>query len=129
MYRSTFLALAATAGLIGSTELGGSTAKAATILGVQVGPVSVAIGGPRPIYRRVYYPPVVVAPAPVVVAAPPVVVSAPPVVVVPRTYDVFYRGSPSQPWLLYGSFASGNRSRNVVIGLQAQGYQVYETAR
>src|SRR5580693_9260063 len=122
MFRSTFLALAAAAGLIGSTEFGDSTAKAATILGVRVGPVSVAVGGPRPVfYRPGYYAPVVV--------APPVIVAAPPVVVVPRQYEVFYRGCPSEAWRLYGSFASSNRSRNVVIGLQAQGFQVYETVR
>jgi hypothetical protein len=119
MFRSTILALAATAGLIGGTELGGNSARADTIVGVRVGPVGVVVGGPRHVHYRPVY-----APGVVYVSAP-----APVVVPVYRSYDVYYRGCSAEPWRLFATFGNDFRAREAMGSLQVQGFQVYEGIR
>jgi hypothetical protein len=103
MLRTSVLALAATVGLAGSTEFGGSQASAATFL-------RIGIGVPAPvIYQPVYSQPVVVVPTPIVV--------------VPAPYEVMYRRHATGPWLVYGNYGSWGRANDIAIGLQGRGFR------
>jgi hypothetical protein len=111
MFRATLLAIAATAGLVGTTEFGGSNADAHP-------PVRVVVGfnGFRPIYHR----PIIVGGP--VIYAPPTVVVAP----VCPTYNVFYRCSPAEAWRVYGTFTSPVQATQTVNSLAQQGFIAYQ---
>jgi hypothetical protein len=124
MFRATFLALAATAGLIGTTELGTNEAKANTW-------VRIIVRGP---VHPIYHPPIVVGrpvynPRPIVIGGP--VYNPPTVVVTPvvyPTYSVFYRNYPTQAWSVYGTFNSPVQAAQTVSYLTSQGFMAYESA-
>jgi hypothetical protein len=101
MLRTSLLALAATVGLAGATEV----AKADVII---------RIGAPVPppvVIQPVYSAPVVVTPAPVVVTAAPVC-----------GYEVYYRDCPRGPWLVYGRYDSYRHAQDVLVTLHGRGY-------
>jgi hypothetical protein len=118
MIRNTLLALAATAGVLGTTELGTSQAQANSH-------VTFGIYG---CYRPRYYRPVVVAPVVVrpVVAAPVVYAPVTPVVVttVVPTYDVLVRNAPTVPWQLYANYPTPQAAESAVPALQTSGLWV-----
>jgi hypothetical protein len=131
MFRNTILALAATAGLIGGTEFGGSQAKAD---GIHVGgygrngAISIDIGGYRPGYYRpiyqapvVYYPPI--PPAPVYVTPAPVYVTPPAPVC--HDFAVYFRPCASEPWQWYGTYGNVYRADVMAGRLRVQGFQAY----
>ena len=122
MFRTTLLALAASTGLLGSTEILGTTAKADTIIRIGVGGKGggVVVGGVlRPaVYRPVYTP------TTVYYSAPPVIVT--PVYV---NYDVFYRANPASPWLLLGTFNSRSQVYDATVDLRLRGFEVFEVQR
>jgi hypothetical protein len=129
MIRNTLLALTATAGLLGGTELGTNTARADSLIHVGTygrhGGFSVDIGGYRPRYERVVYPaPVVYSPAPAPVLAAPVL-TAPVVAPLCNDFEVFYRPDPYCAWRLYGAFPSHGRAHEAVAYLRASGYRAY----
>jgi hypothetical protein len=119
MIRNTLLALAATAGLVGTTELGTNQAQANTHISFGI------YGGYRPrCYRPIVVGPVVVRPVvtTAVVYAPvtPVVVTT---AVVP-TFDVLVRPAPTAPWQLYANYATPQAAEAAVPALQTSGYWV-----
>ncbi|HYV38719.1 MAG TPA: hypothetical protein VE988_23745 [Gemmataceae bacterium] len=116
MLRSTILALAATAGLIGTTEFAGSTASAS-------GGIKIGVGVYVPVYKP-YCPPVVVYPRPTVVYSSPIIVTP-----AYSVFDVYYRESPSTPWRLYGSYTTPTRAQEAMDALQFRGFMVMETQR
>jgi hypothetical protein len=109
MLRTSLLALAATIGVAGTTEIGGSQAKAD-------GFIRIGIGGPAVFYRPVY-------PAPVVYVQAP-----PPVFVTPAPsccYEVFYRDCPTGPWRVYGRYENWHRAHEVIGVLHGRGCGAY----
>jgi hypothetical protein len=118
MLRSSLVALAAAAGLLGASELGTGQARADTIIRIGIGTPHYC----RPVYPVPIGTPVVVTPAPIVTA---------PVIVAPAhcCYEVFYRDCVGSPWRMYGSFGSHYRAHEVVASLRAQGFRAYIAER
>jgi hypothetical protein len=117
MFRTTLLALAATAGLVGTTELGTSQAQADTHIRFGI------YGGYRPsCYRPVIVPRVVVT-----TAASPVIYAPTTPVYVPvayPAYDVLVRSSANGPWQLYATYPSYQAAQTIVPNLQSNGLWV-----
>jgi hypothetical protein len=118
MIRNTVLALAATAALLGTTELGTSTAQAGT--DIRFGFYA---GHRHGCFRPVIYAPVVIRP---VVSAPVVYAPVSPVIVTNASpaFDVMVRNSQSAPWQLYGSFPNYQAAQAAVPNLQSSGLWV-----
>jgi hypothetical protein len=107
MLRTSLIALAATVGVVGTTQLGIDQASAQTVIRVETPP------------------PVVYQPAPVVV-----VTSPPPVVVTTvRPYAVYYRECPTGPWRLHACYSGHRFANDCVIGFRARGFEAYIGSR
>jgi len=116
MIRNTLLALAATAALIGTTELGSNQAQANPY---------VRFGFYGGYGHRWYYRPIIVSPVVVAPVAPPAVVYNPGYVTAayPR-YEVLTRNSANGPWQMYATYPSYQAAQSVVPGLQSSGLWV-----
>jgi hypothetical protein len=104
MLRTSLLAVAATLGLTGFTDV----AKADIII---------RIGSPAPppvVVQPVYSSPVVVAPAPVVVTPAPVC-----------GYEVYYRDCPTGAWRVYGRYDRYRHAQDVIVTLHGRGWGTY----
>jgi hypothetical protein len=105
MLRTSLIALAATVGLAGTTELGINQANAQTV-------IRVGVESPPPL---VYQPPPVV----VVTSPPPVLVTTVP------SYAVYYRECPTGPWRLHACYSGRRCANDVVIGFRGRGFEAY----
>lgn len=120
MFRTTLLALAASASLFGATEFTSTTAQADTIIRVGNHGRSgvIVVNGHRPavVYRPAYVP------------SPGIYYSSPPLLVPPiyGCFDVYVRDCSSAPWTLLGTYNTQSQAYTVMSALQARGIQTYE---
>jgi hypothetical protein len=116
MLRNTFLALAATASLIGGAELGNNTARADIHIRGPFGHVRLDIDCHchRPLCR------------PAVIVAPPIVVAPAPVVVAPASpcFEVMIRANPAAAWQIQGTFPNLQGAEAAAAPLRSQGMEV-----